>query len=243
MRKIFLALILFSCSAAANAVQVRLVSHQITTTGPNNIRSIPFITDGSHISGISPASTVTWDWDGSTLTGTGFYGTVYSAVPASPAIYADQISNLTISTGGTPGGTASATVFSCVEGTITGSLGISFCGGYNFGANFIDESATTWGPGTAVSQTLGGDDFIDPDFWFSGVRSINSYDYGLDGLTGDGLTPGDLILIGNGLAQGTPEAVTMTFQVVPVPAAAWLFGSAMGFLGLMRRMSSSVERD
>jgi hypothetical protein len=36
------------------------------------------------------------------------------------------------------------------------------------------------------------------------------------------------------------EAVAMDVQVVPVPAAVWLFGSALGLAGLMRRRPGSV---
>ena len=37
-------------------------------------------------------------------------------------------------------------------------MGASICGNYTFGANFANDSTTTWGPGTAVSRTIGGDD-------------------------------------------------------------------------------------
>jgi MYXO-CTERM domain-containing protein len=38
-------------------------------------------------------------------------------------------------------------------------VGASICGNYNLGGNFTNESTTSWGPGTAVSRTIGGDDF------------------------------------------------------------------------------------
>ncbi len=53
---------------------------------------------------------------------------------------------------------ASATTYSCTEGNFGGNVGASICGNYTFGANFASNSTTTWGPGTAFSRTLGGDD-------------------------------------------------------------------------------------
>lgn len=237
MKKVILALALFAASAAANAITVTLLTHN-QTAGSGTISTL--ITDGSHIQG-QPASTAIFDWDGSTLTSTGLYSAVSSlgSSPYSATILNDQITDLSISTGGTPGGTAGATAYSCAEGTFLAGVGANGCGGYTFGANYMDDSTTVWGPGTAVSQTLGGDDVLT-----SGPRTISAFDLGFDGFSGvDGLTPGDLVFIGNGIALGGTGPTLgggelMTFQVVPVPAAAWLFGSALGLLGWARRRAA-----
>ncbi len=234
MNKVISGLLLFAISWAANAIPVVLVTHEVTSNNSGAIVT-NLITDGSHVSGIAPASTATWDWDGSTLTGTGFYGAT-SALGGSPytlTLVSDQVTDLVIATGGTPGGIASASSYTCVEGTFLPSVGFSGCGGYSFGSNFIDESTTIWS-GTSVSQTLGGD-----DVFFGPIRTLVTFDYGLDGIAGvDGLTAGDLIVIGNGIAVGAPGGEAMTFQVVPIPAAVWLFGSALGLLGWSRRKAA-----
>lgn len=69
------------------------------------------------------------------------------------------------------------------------------------------------------------------------MTSIADYGFGLVSITGTGMNPGDLVNIGNGIAVGTAFGEMMTFQVapVPVPAGVWLFGSALGLLGWMRR--------
>jgi len=53
---------------------------------------------------------------------------------------------------------ATATSYTCQEGNFGGGVGASICGNYNFGANFVNESTLTYGPGTAATRTLGGDD-------------------------------------------------------------------------------------
>lgn len=245
IKKVIYGMALLTVAAAANAVTVELVSHQQTASS-GTISTL--ITDGSHIQGFS-ASTAVWDWDGSTLTSTGLYSATGSigSSPYGPAIINEEHWDLSIATGGTPGGTANATAFVCNEGTFMASVGFSGCGGYDFGGNYYSESTTTWGPGLATSQTIGGDDTtgapldygpIDLNYTFT---SANPAGFGLDGIVGvDGLTPGDLILIGNALPLGVPDTggELMTFRVVPVPAAAWLFGSALGLLGWARRRTA-----
>ena len=229
MKKIIFAIVLFAASWAANAVTLVLVSH-LQTSG--NGTSSTLITDGSHISGAVSASTASWDWDGTTLSATGLY-TATSSIGSSQfsaSILSDSITNLSIDTSTVTG---SAMAYACVEGTFLSSVGASGCGDYDFGSNFTDESTTIWGPGTDVSRTLGGDD--EQLIGGSGPRNISAYDFGLVSTTGAGMYLGDTVVIGNGIAIGTYFGEEMTFQVVPVPAAVWLFGSALGLLGWLKR--------
>lgn len=229
MKKVLIGAGLFAISWAANAVQVNLVSYKTTSSG-TTITTL--ITNGSHISGIAGPTTASWDWDGTTLTGSGYFSAVSSlgSSPFASTILADSITDLSIDTSTSSAG---ATAFTCVEGTFLGSVGASACAGVGFGGNFLYDSTATWGPGTAASLTIGGD-----DTFAGGVRTIAAYDYGLTSVTGTGLGGGDFIVLGTGIPLGTLGAAEMTFQVVPVPAAVWLFGSALGLLGWARRKTS-----
>jgi len=225
--KVMLAIVLSLVSIAANAVQVFFVSHN-WTMGSGAIYSR--ITDGSHTE-IGSASTAIWDWDGTTLTSTGLYSAVFSinSSPSEASIWADNITDLTIDT--STASPAATTAYVCENGTFLATLGHGGCGGHNFGANGIDESTTVWGPGLAVSRTLGGDD-VDDD---GGPRTIwENYNFTLMNWDGTALA------IGTGIAVGSQggEAMVFTTTPVPVPAAAWLFGSALGLLGWMRRRAS-----
>ena len=244
MKKLIMALTLFAVSAVANAVTVEMELVSFETTSSSGTVST-LITDGSHVQGFLP-SNVVWTWDGSTLTGTGLLSATgsISSSPFGPAVINEEYWDLQIFTGGTPGGTHTGSAFVCNEGTFMASVGFNGCGGYDFGFNFADESTTTWGPGLATSQTIGGDDTTGAPVDYGAVSldytlcNANPACYGLDGIVGvDGLTVGDLVLIGNAIPLGVPDTggELMTFRVVPVPAAAWLFGSALGLLGWARR--------
>jgi hypothetical protein len=226
MKKVILGMGLFAISWAANAVQVNLYSYLTTDNGSTITTQI---TNGS--SPLVGATTATWDWDGTTLTGTGNF-TAASHLGSSPyasSILADSITDLSIDSSTS---TASASGYACVEGTFLGGVGASGCGNYGLGSNAMDDSTTIWGPGTSVTQTIGGDDTT---YGPSGIRTISAYDYGL--VSGGGLSGGDFIVLGAGQI-GTAPAAALTFQVVPVPAAVWLFGSALGLLGWARRKTS-----
>jgi len=232
MKKVLFAVALFAVSAAANAVQVILLTHN-QTSGSGTISTL--ITDGSHIQGFA-ASTAVWDWDGTTLSSVGVYSATGSlgSSPFSPTILNDNIVNLTMTPGnGTAGSgsTAGTTAYTCNEGTFLGGVGANGCGNYTLGLNFIDESTTVYS-GLTVSQTIGGDDVST-----GAPRTISSYAFDFVSVTGTGQNLGDLIKIGNGQPLGVAglSGELMTFQVVPVPAAAWLFGSALGLLGWARR--------
>jgi len=159
------------------------------------------------------------------------------------------------------GAAATAATFICTEGNFGPNLGVSVCGNYNFGANFINESTASWGPGTTTARNLGGDDWaVRPE------QSLAQYDGFYFGPGGTALTfvlsnaTCDPLALGNanGCAAlgGKNAGYTWTFDhgrciladpslgsecnlpapVVPVPAAAWLFGSALGVLGWVRRV-------
>ena len=196
------------------------------------------INKGLHVANTS-SSTATYSYDdvADLLTQTG--GTFNARWTTAPTttLYRMLTTGLVMGNGAT----ASATSFSCVEGNFGGGVGASICGNYQFGANFANESTTAWGPGTAVSRTLGGDDAaIGP------VASIADLD-ATSTLSWDGTT---LVLTNRrctydpGPCWPSPysEGYTWTFQAapVPVPAGVWLFGTALVAVGALRRRESAV---
>lgn len=96
-------------------------------------------------------------------------------------------------------------------------------------ANYVVKDATTvpWWDATQKTLTI------------SGAAGLPGITWDLSGFTGN---PGDVIkayttadsLTGNSAAG---ISATYTLSIVPVPAAAWLFGSALGLLGWNRRKS------
>ncbi len=102
------------------------------------------------------SSTATFTYNDVTqlLTQTG--GTFNNRVTTAPTstLYRTSIQGLIQGNGAS----ATASLYMCQEGNFGGNVGASICGNYNLGANFTNETTTTWGPGTAASRTLGGDD-------------------------------------------------------------------------------------
>ena len=264
MQRVLLAIILTLLATSAQALSLRLISHYSSQPNGNLDQ---WITDGSHTSGIAGATIATWDWDGTTLSGSGLYSAVMSVSsnPAGPVMIADQVTDLSMDMST---GTASATAYSCLEGTFFPGIGASGCGGYTFEGNFVDDSNSIWGPGTAFSQTLGGDDLTWPTEVFNntGQRSIAAYDFSHfhvavleDFNSGPGHESIDwtTLVIGNGVALSSAGSNWMCFQndwapliipdpgceaaiaaavaPVPVPAAVWLFGSALGLLAWRKK--------
>jgi hypothetical protein len=117
-------------------------------------------------------------------------------------------SGMTISDTGAVGGS-----FTCVEGTFGSAVAANLCGNYNWGDNFVDEGGA------------GDDASIGP------AQSIADFDPlvfgGYDDVAG-------ILTMTN--AVELVSGYTLSFQEVPVPAAAWLFGSALiGLAGIKRK--------
>ena len=262
-RKLILGLLLMSSTSIANAVSINLFGVYQYFTGESGTTVSP-VTDGTHSSGLAGATTAMWQWDGTTLNGSGLYSAVWPLLgsPASPALFAEQITDLSINT---TTGVASASSFSCIEGGFGSVVGASLCGNYDFGTNFIDESSTSWGPGTAFSQTIGGDDVSNgapralSNYSFS-HSYVFTYEAEFIPLVTYSQYDWATVVIGNGIALGSSGAEWMCFNSnyaiesqppgfpgcetaielaiapVPVPPALWLFGSALGFAAWWRRL-------
>ena len=135
------------------------------------------------------------------------------------------------------GGAASAATFTCTEGNFGTGVGASICGNYVFGANFLNNSTTTWGPGTAASRTLGGDDVAaGAQQTIAALNGMSTVSWvGNTLVLSNGTCTGPCLTIGGGANNNGYKYTFPTTAVVPVPAAVWLFGSALGLLGVARR--------
>jgi len=170
------------------------------------------------------SSTATWQYDDVTgiMSQTG--GTLNARFNTAPSttLFRHTATDLVIGAGGA----ASASAFTCVEGNFGSVVNAALCGNYTFGANFVNESSVVYS-GASVTRTLGGDDVSR-----GAPQSLADY---------DGMTTlswvGTALTLSN--STGT-SGLTLVFDagpqaVVPVPAAVWLFGSAVGLLGAVRR--------
>jgi hypothetical protein len=230
-----------SVSTGANAAGEWVLSDWFTQSGTNGA-SLYLYGDG------------VWDGSGGVLTFSddGFggltadAGTVGGAAFAGPTpVSTTEMTGWNISSTGASTGT-----FECVEGTFGATVGASICGNYTFGglAKSVDESSYNT---TTGITTIGGDDvagganIAGNDYWgqsindlqfpgviFNPALGVFGTDYlsfttrtcTKDGCTGDGSTLTFL--------STAPE--------VPVPAAAWLFGSALiGLAGIGRKRKMS----
>ena len=164
------------------------------------------------------------------------------------ALMTYQFNGLTVGNGA-----ASATAYSCIEGSFGGVVGANICGNYTLGSNGVDQSTVDYStvPGTRTlnnnAGTLASDDVT------SGALQQAS-DMACTIVSGTAGSSDNLVCessawnsagvddSGNATGEST-DGMQFIFShtgsaIVPVPAAAWLFGSALGLLGWVRRRAT-----
>lgn len=163
-----------------------------------------------------------------------------STDPAAPTgITFSAGNNVIIGTIGGPGNVGDYITFSFAPGQgLVGLVLLEFDSqmGDERGFNAVNEGSTSFIPSPATQDN------------FLGGNHVNAFEVGTDILPRLGSTPlvgsGFSIPLGEGtysyLIQQTASDLTsysLEFQVVPVPAAVWLFASGLGLLGWFRRVS------
>ncbi|MCL4791901.1 MAG: hypothetical protein KJ040_07610, partial [Gammaproteobacteria bacterium] len=149
----------------------------------------------------------TWDVN----TGTGVATQTGGTLNMIAKVGATPLMTHTMTSGVLSSGTATAASWACVEGVFGGIVGAHFCGNLNLGGNFTLDS-TIGNSGTATTVVLGGDDVS-----LGAPQSLaNSY----SGLALTNLGGGNWRLSNGVVGVGGYD---FNFNVVPVPAAVWLF--------------------
>ncbi|GMW08271.1 MAG: hypothetical protein AMXMBFR8_30670 [Nevskiales bacterium] len=149
-------------AGAAGPATATLVSHhQKSGTSLSTL-----IWNGANTVGVggmtvgAEASTATWTWDGTTLTGMGLYFATshIGSMPAASSVIGDRVVDLSINTATD---TTTATDYQCREGNFLNTVGAHGCGNINLDYNATYDSAIAYnvgGDASCVSRTLGGDD-------------------------------------------------------------------------------------
>lgn len=212
--------------------------------------------------GITP-STAVWSWDeaSATLYMTGNFNTVSTLGSSGSAVantvIGDKVTNLIIDT---VNDTTRALSYVCAEGTFLAGVGANGCQNISLGDDGLLQSSMVYnahGNANCTWRTLGGDDASSgnvrtlastariPGACEAGDGAFNMWT--VVSYTGSG---GQLVL-SNGIATDTAGTNYLTFSVgtetalvvpavadanvVPVPAAVWLLGSALSGLAWVRR--------
>ena len=250
----FLSLALLAIANSANAVTVTLIAHnQRSSSGTLSTLSWRDCGTGVYSVGsgcVNPTtawatangvfgSTATWDWDPVTgvMTSTGtFQSTSHlSSNPSGSSVISDKTVNMVIDTANS---LTTATSYNCVEGTFLAGVGANGCLNTSTGGNFSNESSAAYNVGgnaNCVNRTIGGDDSSTGN-----PRGLMNAAAGGGCDAVDGAwnvwtvsQSGGQLILSNGVPLANAGTNYLTF--VPVPAAVWLFGSALGLLGWVRR--------
>lgn len=212
MKKVLAAVALMGVAVGAQAATATLTGY--SSSGDKGI-SVWNITK----------STATWDLDTTTGVATQTGGTFSGSI----AVGKTPLMTHNMSGGVLSSGAASASSWSCAEGIFGGIVGAHICGNFTFGGNGTQDSIVG-NSGTATTVTLLGDDVV------SGApQALTSYNnLALTNLGGGNWSLDNFVP----LVSGYKFTFNIAAPVVPVPAAVWLFGSALGLMGAMRRRSA-----
>ena len=157
---------------------------------------------------------------GNSLVSNGAFSAAFS-VGVTPLMTHSWGAGTTMAGSGTVSGS-----FNCLEGAFGGYVGASICGNYNFGVNYANESTVNT---DGSNRVIGGDDMA-----LGPAQSVADF-------TGfaPNIPPSDFVTTLQFENGTTSSGNIWTFTAVPVPAAAWLFGSALGLLGWARRRQTA----
>ncbi|MBL8202230.1 MAG: thrombospondin type 3 repeat-containing protein [Chromatiales bacterium] len=149
---------------------------------------------------ISSAGLATWDWNGTTMTGTGLLwaASFISSNANGTAVISDKVTNLTITPGTT---TTTASTYECVEGTFLAGVGANGCLNIELGGNGILD--------TSVAYNVGGS-----------ANCVNRVLNGLDPVNGDDVSTGNTRGVSNTAGGGGCDAIDGGFNqwtIVPNP--------------------------
>ena len=176
--------------------------------------------------------TSTWTFDAVTGTAVQTGGTYSRQMKAgSSPLMRHTMTGVTLSSGAATGAT-----WACIEGNFGPGIGASICGNYNYGTNLTNQSTYT-PTATGATVTLGGDDgSIGPP-----QSLANSYSSMVATSLGGGAW--SLHNTNQPNVSNSTSGYDFIFQqgppdLIPVPAAVWLFGSALGLMGVMRRKTA-----
>lgn len=200
--------------------------------------------------GITP-STAVWDWDNATgiLSMTGAFNTVStlgsSGAAAASAVIGDKVVDMVINT---VTDTTTAASYTCAEGNFLAGVGAHGCANVSTGDDFVYNGSVAYNVGgnaNCVNRTVGGDDISTGNP--RGLMSVSAGG-GCDATDGafnlwtvvSYTGPGGQLVISNGVATNLAGTNYLTFSVVPVPAAVWLFGSGLGLLAVARRRAGAA---
>jgi hypothetical protein len=193
---------------------------------------------GSSALNISSSTGLTWSYNDVTnlMTQTGGLLNARATTAPTSTLFRQSITGLVIGNGGA----ASATTFVCAEGNFGAGVGASICGNYTLGLNFANNSTTSWGPGTAVSRTIGGDDVaLGPQQSIAQLNGMSTISWvGTTLVLSNKTCTGPCATLPSGNYNSGYSYTFTAGPQVPVPPAVWLFGSALGLLGVARRQRS-----
>ncbi|MFZ1625372.1 MAG: hypothetical protein WAU48_11445 [Gammaproteobacteria bacterium] len=197
----------------------------VAQAAPATLTSVTSYSKNGTSAWLIGASTATWDVNTVTGVATQTGGTYSGEVRLGPPTL---LFRHTMVDGVLSSGAATATDWKCVEGNAP--FGAHLCGNYSYGPNFFNETVYT---PTATGGTVG--PFGGDDYYIGPPQTLaNSY----SGLTLSDLGSGNWML-SNAVPGVSGYDFVFNVAVVPVPAAVWLFGSALGLMGVMRRRSAA----